>query len=1164
MRPLIALAALCVVLASCRDTTVPSQPGQPRLTGRVVVLEPGTGRRLPAKKVFVEVLRTNLSALTNDDGRFTVGPLPHRSGTLSLRLDADGDGRYERQSLLDIAVLAAGGVGDIIAGELVLSENAYVRGRAVLGDKNPLDPAHGGIAVYIPETPYLTQTTDIGAYLLRDLPQGAVTLAAAKDGYAAQGVANVHLEPGQVLDLKDLVLDKAASTAPGTLTGRARRMDGSGAGITVKLVSSGGDPADPANVKATGSTGNDGSWTLANVAPGLYDLDFGVSGYQDGHLYNVLAPPAVTFDTGEVWLAAGQESGSGIGKTGPGLGNNHPPSIVVRPAKAVAGEVVQLDASATTDPDGDAPLKFTWTQSAPPLVDPRPNDSDLAAKTTFTAPASGGSVKLTLRVADPLGAYSEVPVVVPVNARPVAKLLSSVVVRPGTLVTVDGTQSFDPDSAPQPLSYQWTVLSDGAPDGGYPASGDGGAPPVTLSSTTTPTVSFWAPPAQFAQVRLQLVVSDGELASDPAEILVYAAGAGVAIANAGADQDADFGGTVLLNPVLSSVPPGSFPSYYWTVVSPLPCAGAKINGVDAFGRSQDATNGTATYTAPNGPCDELIQLRITASGSPDAIDTLKVHVHDLNPVTVDLAGSYPPPGATNAFAFGPVKVRFARPVSYTSLAGTVVVSAPDGGVVAGTTAFDNADQSVSFVPEYPFDPGSSMNVAVSGFTTTDGRGFADGGPYGFSFSSAAPALQPTTKPQSMASLSAGRAIAPITVNGQHDRNLSDLNGSGGTNAIRLYGSAWWDVSGNWALDDITPPVNRIRGEEVGGYSNGFPYFARVGGDFTTSYGCPNGNASRTQWLRAEPDTASKSWSNWWLVNTDVGKNASTTAYPGSNCNSVRWTSPAIDGDQGLLIATVEQTAPAADGGPQPLQTRLWRCASCVATKIVTFPIPPTDWVELPSPMTGPTSTEVLTGISVDASNGAYAMVWVSETATGKKLRGSTFDPVSRAWTDIPGQNGADLNPSGDAQYPTVRWFGADLVIGYYHQESTTTAIRLYRYSPAAPSGSRWTYMGSAPLSTATPEPERLSIAVLQKTVWASWTEPSGPARQPHVKWWDPRSNQWIAPTGAAPDGTVTLGPSCWGGRPFLSRTYDGAGMSATYPEVCPTTPPGSIWLRDVR
>lgn len=119
------------------------------------------------------------------------------------------------------------------------------------------------------------------------------------------------------------------------------------------------------------------------------------------------------------------------------------------------GDLVTLDGSGSNDPDGDQ-LTYTWTQLAGPIV--TLSDSH-AVKPTFTAPdvLSGGET-LTFQLTVDDGHLSSDPDAVDitvknVNHPPAANAGADQTVNGGSLVTLDGSASFDPDS--DPLTYSW-------------------------------------------------------------------------------------------------------------------------------------------------------------------------------------------------------------------------------------------------------------------------------------------------------------------------------------------------------------------------------------------------------------------------------------------------------------------------------------------------------------------------------------------------------------------------------------------------------------------------------------------------------------------------------------------------------------------------------------
>jgi hypothetical protein len=117
---------------------------------------------------------------------------------------------------------------------------------------------------------------------------------------------------------------------------------------------------------------------------------------------------------------------------------------------------VQLDASASTDADGDV-LTYTWDLDADGAF-----DDATGATPTFTAGSTPGTVTVSVRVTD--GTASSTAgasvVVSQLNRAPVADAGGPYAVAPTRTVVLDASRSSDADR--DVLTYSWDLDGDGA------------------------------------------------------------------------------------------------------------------------------------------------------------------------------------------------------------------------------------------------------------------------------------------------------------------------------------------------------------------------------------------------------------------------------------------------------------------------------------------------------------------------------------------------------------------------------------------------------------------------------------------------------------------------------------------------------------------------------
>jgi predicted RNA-binding protein with TRAM domain len=285
---------------------------------------------------------------------------------------------------------------------------------------------------------------------------------------------------------------------------------------------------------------------------------------------------------------------------------NLPPVSDAGPDQVVnEGDVVTLDGSNSTDPD-DGIASYLWTQTAGPSVT---LSAPSAAQTTFTAPvvrSGGASLTFMLRVTDGFGSEATDTCIVNItngNLPPVADAGPDQVVNEGDVVTLDGSNSTDPDDGI--ASYLWEQK---------------GGTPVTLSSTSAVQPTFTASDVgpSGESLTFQLTVTDysGLQSSDTCIVTISWVNL-PPTADAGPDQVVNEGDVVTLDGSNSTDPDDGIASYSWAQTGGSPVT---LSSSTVF---------RPTFTAPDiGPSGESLtfQLTVTDYSGLQSTDTCIVNV----------------------------------------------------------------------------------------------------------------------------------------------------------------------------------------------------------------------------------------------------------------------------------------------------------------------------------------------------------------------------------------------------------------------------------------------------------------------------------------------------------------------------------------------------------
>lgn len=264
------------------------------------------------------------------------------------------------------------------------------------------------------------------------------------------------------------------------------------------------------------------------------------------------------------------------------------------------GETVQLDGSESYDLDAN-PLTFSWRSPAGIHL----NDST-QKKPTFVAPDVKVNTNYTFTLVVNDGTSDSDPstviiTVLQVNKRPVADAGPDYSYYEGSSVSLDGSQSSDPDL--DVISYKWTSL-------------DG----IILFDALGPSPSFIAPQVSTDRLyRFKLVVSDAILASNPDTVVIKVVNLNKKpVAFAGVDQTVNEGTQVLLDGSLSSDADNDPITFKWTAPSLVVLSSQTVN--------------KPTFTAPMVHRDSVIVISLVVNDGHvnSDIDQVFIAVKNLN------------------------------------------------------------------------------------------------------------------------------------------------------------------------------------------------------------------------------------------------------------------------------------------------------------------------------------------------------------------------------------------------------------------------------------------------------------------------------------------------------------------------------------------------------
>lgn len=293
----LSFVASCWFVSLCfqgctRDLTLPEAPGPGSITGRVLLAEPGRIDKAPLANAEVRILGSGFATVTSPAGTFALASVELTTGLLLVRADVGG---VTRQRVLQLSDYGTGPKKQVNVGDIVLGENARVRGKVLRGDLSSAG-GHSGTTIFVPAGPFTALTADDGSYSFDQMPEGPVELYAFRTGYEPATLGALSLRSGETVELRDFSLAPAVSTVPGLLRGALRFVpEASGVGdAAVRLLST------AAPIDATLQP--DGAFQFSGVPVGLYRLVATRSGYGQLDVINVLMVSGAQVDVGELTL----------------------------------------------------------------------------------------------------------------------------------------------------------------------------------------------------------------------------------------------------------------------------------------------------------------------------------------------------------------------------------------------------------------------------------------------------------------------------------------------------------------------------------------------------------------------------------------------------------------------------------------------------------------------------------------------------------------------------------------------------------------------------------------------------------------------------------------------------------------------------------------------
>lgn len=367
------------------------------------------------------------------------------------------------------------------------------------------------------------------------------------------------------------------------------------------------------------------------------------------------------------------------------------------------GSAVVLDASASTDPDGDV-VTTTWAMTEKPAAS--------VAALTVAGQASrfvidvAGQYKVTARGTDPHGAYRETIYVFQAsNSAPQTVVLASVTDEPGTsgastiaaatgyVVSLDGSTSADPDGSK--LAYAWTMSSKPAGSVAAVSNTLGAISQVTPDLLGDYVVKLTA--TDVAGAASTYITTISVKNSRPLAAITSGGNAPVALPT-GPTMRLPVNTVTTLRGTASIDPDGDALSFAWSIAAKPAASAALLTGATASS-VQITPDVSGTYT---------VLLRVTDGGGAFSEQSLNLEVGNYAPVAVAdknrmtlLTGSTATASAALSYDENGDTLSYAWAIDARPLGSLAAIAAPSSA-------------ALSFTPDLP-------GIYVASVTVSDGK-----------------------------------------------------------------------------------------------------------------------------------------------------------------------------------------------------------------------------------------------------------------------------------------------------------------------------------------------------------------------------------------------------------------------------------------------------------